>query len=92
MEDPKLNKIPMPPTKEELFIPIDFWSKILTSLDQKVQAVAFNYGWGKVNMTLVVQGGKISQVIFNDEIRISGLDKYLGKPGVSTENKTEIRP
>lgn len=70
-------KVPMPPTKTNFRYPIEFWSEIVMHLDKKAQIIADDYGWGKINLTLIIQGGKVTQVVFNDEIRVSKLEEKL---------------
>jgi hypothetical protein len=70
-------KIPMPPIKPDFKYPIEFWSEIVMHLDQKAKVISDDYGWGKINLTLIIQGGKVTQVVFNDEIRVSKLEEKL---------------
>lgn len=71
-------KIPMPPVKADFKYPMSFWSEIVMHLDKKAQVISDDYGWGKINLTLIIQGGKVTQVVFNDEIRVSKLEEKLG--------------
>ena len=68
-------KIPLPPLppKVELYMPLEFWSEILITLDKKTQAIAQTYGFGKVSLTLSITNGGITEVSFDDQIKIRGL-------------------
>ena len=76
-------KVPMPPVPEkvDLFLPITFWSEILVTLDKKVQTLSQNYGFGQINVTIVVHDAQVKEVKFNDEIRIRGLIEKEKKDG-----------
>lgn len=78
--------MPPVPEKVELFLPIAFWSEMLLTLDKKVQTLARIYRFGKVSLTIVVHDGEVKEVVFNDDIRVRGLDK-LGY-GIN-QNETE---
>lgn len=87
METPNINKsvvdekIPMPPTKAELFLPIVFWSTLMLHLDRKIESIIKNYGFGQVNMAIKIHKGKIMEVSFNDEIRVRELVEKAGHAG-----------
>jgi hypothetical protein len=85
------NKIPMPPTpdKVDLFLPITFWSEILMSLDRKTQVLSKEYGFGEVNMKLIVHNGTVVEVVFNDMIRMKGLSKTSDRPRPHVVEKKE---
>ena len=76
MTDIKEEKIPMPPEipKVELFMPLDFWSEILMTLDKKTQGVAKIYGFGKVTLVITINNGGISSINFGEDVRIQGQD------------------
>ena len=74
--------VPMPTGKVNLYLPITFWSEILVHIDRKTEMLEKNYGYGKINVCLTVHDGKITDVIFTDEVRIRGLvdkTKHLQK-------------
>ena len=56
--------------KTKTFLPMPFWSQIVNTLDSKAQSVSEVYGYGKIDMSLIVFNGKVKDVIFNDEVRI----------------------
>lgn len=62
---------------KKLFLPVDFWSSILATLDMKAQTISEGYGYGKLGLTLIFHRGKVSEVYFTDEIRVKGiLEKF----------------
>lgn len=70
----------MPPItpKVDLYLPLAFWSEILVTLDKKTQTLSTNYGFGEVNLSLIVHRGKVIEVLFNDKIRVRGLAEKAG--------------
>lgn len=82
MEKIDSNKIPMPPLPEkvDLFLPVTFWSEILASLDKKTQTLCQEYGFGEVNLKLIVHNRTVVEVVFNDVIRMKGMSKSSDKP------------
>ena len=64
----------------KLFLPVNFWSTILASLDSKVQALSESYGFGEVSLKLIIHRGKVTEIYFNDEVRIRGLVEQFDKP------------
>ena len=63
-------KIPIPDTK--LYLPVEFWLSLLASLDAKVEAVSKTYGYGVIELKLVIHRGKVTDVYLHDEVRIRG--------------------
>ena len=57
----------VPPTT---FMPMAFWSQMVTTLDQKTESISKIYGYGKITMEFVVFNGKVKDIVFNDEVRI----------------------
>lgn len=53
----------------KLFLPIEWWSKILGTLDKKIASMSAGSGYGSVKMEVVIRDGKIKDTIFTDEIR-----------------------
>ena len=85
------NQIPLPPlpTKVELFMPIEFWSEVLMTLDKKIQAVAQIYGFGKVSLTVSITNGGITEVSFDDNIRIRGLVEKAKLHNANTQDTSK---
>lgn len=74
-------KIPTPDTR--LYLPGDFWFSLLASLDAKVENVSKTYGFGIIQLKLVVHRGKVTDVYLNDEVRIKGVvekEEIFDKP------------
>ena len=63
---------PSPLPKVELFMPLDFWSEILMTLDKETQEVCRIYGFGKVSVTLTINNSGISAVNFGRDVKIQG--------------------
>lgn len=59
--------------QKNLYLPLMFWSEILVVLDKKIEQLTKDYGFGRVSMTIVSHNGKITDVLFNDEVRVRGL-------------------
>ena len=75
------DKIPMPPTRTQLFLPIVFWSSLMLHLDKKIESIIKNYGFGQVEMMVKIHKGKIMEVSFNDEVRVRELVEKAGQAG-----------
>jgi hypothetical protein len=66
------------PAKEEkkaeekvtTFMPMPFWTQLVSTLDQKTESISKIYGYGKITMEFVVFNGKVKDIVFNDEVRI----------------------
>ena len=75
----------------KLYLPVNFWSTILASLDSIIQALSESYGFGEVSLKLIIHRGKVTEIYFNDEIRIRGLVEQFDKPeqelGLKKEEK-----
>ena len=56
--------------KPKTYLPMSFWSQIVNTLDQKSESISKIYGYGKIDMSLIVFNGKVKDIIFNDEVRI----------------------
>jgi len=69
--------------KVKLYVPIEFWTNILMTLDKKVEVISQQYGYGKVNLQLTIQNGCITQTIFTDEVIVRSL------PGQPTPSKSK---
>ena len=66
--------------KSTLFLPIEFWSSIISTVDAKVQTLSEAYGFGTITITFVVHRGKVSEIYFDDRIRLKGmLEKITDK-------------
>ena len=81
MEPIHLNNIPIPPPKTVLYLPTEFWTSVMIQMDEKIRIVARDFGYGKLSLTLPVYNGKLTDVIFTDEIRIKGLIDRIGEKG-----------
>lgn len=78
---PLSKKVPMP-SKTNLYLPVKFWSTVLASLDSKVQGVCESYGFGIINLRIVIHNKRVSDIYFNDEVRIRGLvEQYINEEG-----------
>ena len=58
------------PPKVNLYGGIDYWSKILVTMDKKLQVICENYGFGELGLTIVIHNGKIMYSLFSDKIKI----------------------
>lgn len=57
----------------KMYVPIEYWSQVLMTLDKKVETIATAYGYGEVSVRITIQNGKVIYTIFQDEIRVKGL-------------------
>lgn len=64
---------PMDTKKTQLYLPLEFWSEILVVLDKKMEQLTKDYGFGQVGLTIISHNGKVTDVIFEDQIRVRGL-------------------
>lgn len=74
--------VPPPPPKQEFYLPTKFWLDVLTHLDSKMRILCEDYGHGKIGLTIKVHKSKITEVEFNDDIRIRSLIEALGPKAV----------
>ena len=63
-------KIPIPHTK---YLPDEFWKSLIATLDAKVEAISKIYGYGIIELKLVVHRGKVTDIYLRDEARIRGM-------------------
>ena len=56
--------------KVKLYGGIDYWSKILVTMDKKLEAICENYGYGEIGLTIVIHNGKIMYSLFTDQIKV----------------------
>lgn len=56
--------------KVNLYGGIDYWSKILVTMDKKLETICKNYGYGEIGLTIVIHNGKIMYSLFTDEIKV----------------------
>lgn len=61
--------------KVKLFGGIDYWSKVIITLDKKLEMISQNYGFGEIGLTIIIHNGKIMYSLFTDEIKIKEADK-----------------
>ena len=59
--------------KTNLYLPMSFWSSILATLDMKIENLSKTYGFGQINLSLIVHNGKVSEIYLTDEVRIRGM-------------------
>ena len=91
MEIPnKEEKVPMPPTQAQLFIPIVFWSTLMLHLDKKIESIIKNYGFGEVRVAVKIHKNRIYEVSFNDEIKIRDLVEKAGVVGDPNAPQTSL--
>ena len=83
-------KIPMPPTRSDLFLPIVFWSTLMLHLDKKIESIIKNYGFGEVRMNVKIHKNRIYEVSFNDEIKIRDLVEKAGNAGDPNAPQTSL--
>jgi hypothetical protein len=62
------NKIPVPPIKAPLYLPVTFWAELLAVLDKKVQSISELSGSGKISFEIVISRGVVSNVYFEDKV------------------------
>ena len=72
-------QIPTPPIKTRLFLPTEFWTRLLAILDAKVQNLSEREGQGKIEMRLIMQNGKLTNIYFNDEVVVKELVELTKK-------------
>lgn len=70
--------------KNKLYLPVEFWTYVLSALDSKVELLSTNSGFGEVKLTLKIHRGTVTEVYFSDELRARGILEH-----VSSESKTE---
>lgn len=58
------------PEKVRLFGGITYWSKILVTLDSKLEMICQKYGYGEIGLTIIIHNGKIMYTLFKDEIKV----------------------
>ena len=64
----------MEKNKENLFKSVEFWSDIIKILDGRVKEISTTYGFGEVNLRLVIRQSKIKDVIFAEEVMVRQKD------------------
>lgn len=62
-----------PIEKVNLYVPIESWSEIITTLDKKVEFICEKYGHGKVTLAITIAYGKVVDTVYMDEIRMRGV-------------------
>lgn len=55
--------------KVEFSEPIEFWAEVLMTLDKKIEFIKTQYGYGRVNMSVIIQRGQVFEVVYTDEVR-----------------------
>lgn len=58
--------------KVKLYMSIGFWMEVLTTIDRKIEFTCEGYKYGSVDVKFIIQDGAVSQIVFNDEVRIKG--------------------
>lgn len=84
MNDDK--KVPMPPTKTELYLSVAFWAELLGILDKKVQSLSDGEGYGQIGVSIYMQDRKITHVKFVDEISGKRLKEMADKSMLSPQS------
>jgi hypothetical protein len=56
--------------KEELFQPLEFWSDIVKVMDGRIKQIATTYGFGAVNLKILIKHGKVQVVTFSEEVSV----------------------
>lgn len=51
-------------------LPMEFWTQMVRTMDDKVKNVASIYGYGKIGFTVILFNGKVKDIVFNDEVRV----------------------
>ena len=59
--------------KVKLFLPITFWTEIVTTLDRKIETLCEVYGYGKISLGVTIKEGTVQSVSFNDDVTVRGL-------------------
>jgi len=54
--------------------PVEFWSHIVKILDERIKNISEGYGWGEVDLKIVIREKKILDVGFSDQITIRRKD------------------
>ena len=68
-------KIPTPPVKKPLYLPVTFWAELLSILDKKVQSISEINGSGKISFEVVISKGIVSNIYFQDKVLATELAK-----------------
>jgi len=61
--------------KPELFQPMEFWSDTIKILDGRVKQIATTYGFGEVDLKLLIKHGRIQVVTFSEEVAVRQEEK-----------------
>lgn len=64
------DKTPLPPT---LHLPVEFWGHLVRMLDYKSREIGQLYGYGKVNLTLKIHQGKVTDVFISDSVQLKNM-------------------
>ena len=83
--------IPTPPRKKPLYVPIDFWLEVIAYLDNRVEYVSTNSGFGKIEVSLKLHKGKIHEVDFREQIGVRDIISKSGHAGNPSAN-TKVEP
>ena len=75
MNDNKKRDEKLEVPKVNLYGGIDYWSKILVTMDKKLEVICQNYGFGELGLTIVIHNGNIMYSIFSDKIKIKETDE-----------------
>jgi len=71
-----------------VYLPIEFWSSVISALDSKIEALCDRGGYGEVKLTMKVHRGQVADIYFSDEIRARGiLEQLKVKEEPREENK-----
>lgn len=57
-------------TKYQTYMPIGFWSGVISQMDGQIKNMALTSGYGEVSARIVVQGGTVVDVVYGQENRV----------------------
>ena len=61
-------KIPIPPIKKSLYLPLEFWTEIVTLLDGKIQRYGELEAYVKVGVEISLTKGKVTLIRHLEEV------------------------
>lgn len=56
--------------KVKLYGGMEYWSKVIITMDKKLETISKNYGFGELGLTIVIHNGKIMYSLFTDKIKL----------------------
>ena len=76
-------KIQMPPVLSPLYLPVEFWTKVVSYLDSRVQFHGELQRYVKLGIEISIQNGIVTHHKFNEEVT----DKVLIRKAKKEEKK-----